>query len=489
MNAAVKHDESAPSGHYVSAQLLIDGEWIAAETRETQPVINPASGKPVGVVPHATSADLDRVLDAASRAFHLWRAMNPRERGKILKRAADLMRERQDEIAFLATTEMGKPIAEARLETHFACEEMEWFAEEGRRTYGRVIPGRLGQTRFTVVREPVGPTAGFSAWNFPIGNAARKMGAALAAGCTMIYKPGEEAPASAAAVGRCLVDAGVPAGVIAIVFGVPDTISRHLLASPVIRKISFTGSVAVGQHLIRLASEGLKRTTMELGGHAPVLVFDDADQEATLDIAVQRKYRNSGQVCVSPTRFFVQDVSYEAFCDGFAARALKIKVGDGLDPNTNMGPMVHARRRDAIEALVQDATAKGARLLAGGRRPSNEGFFFEPTVLADVPDEARIMREEPFGPVAVLNRFSDIDDAIAKANSLPYGLAAYAFTASANNIGRLSDQLEAGMVGINSFNISMPETPFGGVKHSGHGSEVGIEGLDAYLVTKTVSIT
>ncbi|KGE02391.1 aldehyde dehydrogenase [Rhizobium sp. YS-1r] len=474
---------------YKSPRLLIDGVWLENGDRKTQPVVNPATEKAIGTVPHATAEDLDRALEAANRAFPLWRATSPRERGRILKRAAHLMHDRQEDIARLATLEMGKPIAEARLETHFACEEMEWFAEEGRRTYGRVIPGRLGETRFQVVKEPVGPTAGFSAWNFPVGNAARKMGSALAAGCTMIYKPGEEAPAAAAAVAQCLIDAGVPAGVIAVVYGVPDFISRHLLASPVIRKISFTGSVPVGQHLIRLASEGLKRTTMELGGHAPVLVFDDADQAAALEMSVQRKYRNSGQVCVSPTRFYIQDKSYEAFCAGFADKASKLKIGDGLDPSSNMGPLVHARRRDSIEALVQDATSKGAKLLAGGHRVNNEGFFYAPTVLADVPDDARIMSEEPFGPVAVLNRFSDFDDAIAKANKLPYGLAAYGFTNSHKTIARLSDSLEAGMVGINSFNISMPETPFGGVKYSGHGSEVGIEGVEAYMVTKTISIT
>jgi len=488
MNVVTRNDASAPAG-YVPPALLIDGEWIDASARESQPIVNPATGRAIGVVPHATAADLDRALEAAQRAFAEWRNVNPRERGKIIKKAADLMRERQDDIARLATLEMGKPLPEAKLETHFAAEEMEWFAEEGRRSYGRVIPGRLGPTRFSVVREPVGPTAGFSAWNFPVGNAARKLGSALAAGCTMVYKPGEEAPAAALAVARCLVDAGLPAGCIAIVFGVPDTISRHLLASPIIRKISFTGSVPVGKHLIKLAADGLKRTTMELGGHAPVLIFDDADIDATLDMAVQRKYRNSGQVCVSPTRFFVQEKSYNRFVDGFAARASKIRVGDGLDPDTQMGPMVHTRRRDAVEALVQDATAKGARLLAGGERVGNEGAFYAPTVLADVPDSARIMHEEPFGPVAVLNPFGDLEDGIAKANSLPYGLAAYAFTSSASNINRLGDAIEAGMVGINSFNISTPETPFGGVKDSGHGSEVGIEGIEAFLITKTLSIT
>lgn len=477
-----------PQG-YIEAELLIDGDWIGADARHNTPVVNPATGRAIGRVPHATAADLDRALAAAAREFPKWRQVSPRERGRILKRAADLLHTRGDAIAQLATLEMGKPLPEARIELHVACEELEWFAEEARRTWGRIPPGRFGDTRFSVIRQPVGPSAGFSAWNFPIGNACRKLGASLAAGCPMIYKPGEEAPASALAVARCLVDAGVPAGVIAVVFGVPDTISRHLIASPVIRKISFTGSVPVGKHLIKLAAEGVKRTTMELGGHAPVLVFDDAALEPTLDQSVFRKYRNAGQVCVSPTRYYVQDATYDAFCAGFAERARKIRVGDGLDPATQMGPMVHARRRDGIEALVQDAIAQGATLLAGGERIGNDGFFYAPTVLADVPDTARIMSEEPFGPVAVLNRFSGIDDAIAKANSLPYGLAAYAFTQSVANIHRLSDEIEAGMFGINSFNISMPETPFGGVKESGLGSEVGTEGLDAYLVTRTISVT
>ena len=487
MHTSTGHEVGAPA--YVAPQLLIDGEWIGADARETSAVVNPATGRAIGQVPHATAADLDRALAAAEREFPRWRKVSPRERGRILKRAADLMHAQGDAIAALATMEMGKPLPEARIELHVACEELEWFAEEARRSWGRVPPGRFGETRFAVHKQPVGPSAGFSAWNFPIGNACRKLGTALAAGCPMIYKPGEEAPAAALAVARCLVEAGVPPGVIAVVFGVPDTISRHLLASPVIRKISFTGSVPVGKHLVKLASDTMKRTTMELGGHAPVLVFDDVDLDAVLDQAVQRKFRNSGQVCVSPTRFYVQDARYDAFCDGFAARARQITLGDGMLPETGMGPMVHARRRDAIEALVKDAVAQGARLLTGGERVGNEGFFYAPTVLADVPDSARIMSEEPFGPVAVLNRFSTADDAIAKANRLPFGLAAYAFTQKVATIHRLADEVEAGMLGINSFNISMPEVPFGGIKESGLGSEVGVEGLDAYLVTKTVSIT
>ncbi|MCW1930754.1 NAD-dependent succinate-semialdehyde dehydrogenase [Pararhodobacter zhoushanensis] len=481
--------ESVTPAGYVEPQLLIDGDWIGADARHAEPIVNPATGRAIGRVPHATAQDLDRALAAAEREFPKWRKVNPRERGRILKRAADLLHERGDAIAQLATLEMGKPLFESKIEVHVACEELEWFAEEARRSWGRIPPGRFGDTRFSVIKQPVGPAAGFSAWNFPIGNATRKLGTALAAGCPMIYKPGEEAPASALAVARCLVDAGVPAGVIAVVFGVPDTISRHLIASPIIRKISFTGSIPVGKHLIKLAADTVKRTTMELGGHAPVLVFDDAPQEAVLDQSVQRKYRNAGQVCVSPTRFYIQDASYDAFCAGFAARAKALTVGDGMDPATVMGPMVHARRRDGIEALVQDAVAKGAKLLAGGERIGNDGFFYAPTVLADVPGDARIMTEEPFGPVAVLNRFSGLDDGIAKANSLPFGLAAYAFTQSLSNIHRLSDEIEAGMFAINSFNISMPETPFGGIKESGLGSEVGTEGLDAYLVSRTISVT
>lgn len=489
MNAIVEPDVVSAVEFYTQPALLIDGEWIGADKREAQPVINPANGRTIGLVPHATAVDLDRALEASAREFPRWRTVSPRERGRILKRAADLIRVEADHIARLATLEMGKPLDEARAEAIMTAEEIEWFAEEGRRSYGRVIPGRLGETRFTVVREPVGPTAGFSAWNFPIANAGRKLGAVLAAGCTSIYKAGEESPAAALAVIRCLVDAGVPAGVISAVFGVPDKISRHLLASPIIRKISFTGSVPVGKHLVKLAADGLKRATMELGGHAPVLVFADADIESALDISVPRKYRNAGQVCISPTCFYVQETAFDQFCEGFVARIANIKIGDGLDPSTTMGPLVHARRRDAIESFVQDAVAKGGKLLAGGERVGNEGFFYQPTVLADVPENARIMNEEPFGPIAVINRFTDIDDGIVKANRLPYGLAAYAFSSSAKNIVRLGDAIEAGMVGINSYQIAMPEVPFGGVKESGLGSEVGIEGLDGYYVTKTLSIT
>jgi len=474
---------------YPDTQLLIDGKWRDALDGRTLPVLNPATDAEIGRVAHAGIADLDLALAAAHKGFETWRKTPAIERAKIMRRAAALMRERAADIAPLLTQEQGKPLPEAKMETLAAADIIEWFADEGLRVYGRIVPGRNLAATQMVLKDPVGPVAAFTPWNFPINQVVRKASAALATGCSIIVKAPEETPASPAELIRCFADAGVPAGVIGLVYGVPAEISEYLIPHPVIRKISFTGSVPVGKHLIKLAADTVKRTTMELGGHAPVLVFDDAPQESVLDLAVLRKYRNAGQVCVSPTRFYIQNASYDAFCAGFAERAARVRVGDGLDPATMMGPMVHARRRDSIESLVQDAVAKGARLLAGGERVGNDGFFYAPTVLADVPDTARIMSEEPFGPVAVLNRFAGIDDAIAKANSLPYGLAAYAFTQSVANIHRLSDEIEAGMFGINSFNISMPETPFGGVKESGLGSEVGTEGLDAYLVTRTISVT
>jgi succinate-semialdehyde dehydrogenase / glutarate-semialdehyde dehydrogenase len=411
----------------------------------------------------------------------------PHERGRILRRAADLLRERTEEIARLATEEEGKVLAETRWEVGLSADIFDWYAEEGRRAYGRVLPQRASGVRLTVLKEPVGPVAAFTPWNFPIGNPARKIGAALGAGCPCILKPAEEAPASALEVARALVDAGLPAGVLSVVFGVPAEISTYLLASPVIRAISFTGSVAVGKQLVKLAADGMKRTTMELGGHAPVLVFDDVDVEQVLDQSVFAKYRNAGQVCVSPTRFYVHEKIYDRFVAGFAARARALRVGDGLSETTQMGPLAHARRVDVMESLLRDAREQGAQFHTGGSRLGSQGFFWQPTVLSDVTNDARIMNEEPFGPVAIINPFSDFDSVIQQANRLPYGLAAYAFTRSSRTVNLVGEQIEAGMVGINSFAISVPESPFGGVKESGHGSEEGIEGLDACLVTKFVS--
>jgi succinate-semialdehyde dehydrogenase/glutarate-semialdehyde dehydrogenase len=468
-------------------RLFIGGEWIARGTRATRPVINPATGATLGELPIATQADLDRALEAAQRSFPMWRAKAPHERGRILRRAAELMRERTEHIARLATQEEGKTLPEARWEVGLSAEIFEWYAEEGRRAYGRVLPQRSAGVRMTVLKEPVGPVAAFAPWNFPIGNPARKIGAALGAGCPCILKPAEEAPASALEVARALEDAGLPQGVLSVVFGVPADISSYLLASPVIRAISFTGSIAVGKHLTKLAAEGMKRTTMELGGHAPVLIFDDVDVEQVLDLSVFAKYRNAGQVCVSPTRFYVHEKIHDRFVEGFAMRAAALRVGDGLEEGIQMGPLAHSRRLEAMDALLGDAREHGARFHTGGSRLGARGYFWQPTVLSGVGNDARIMNEEPFGPVAIVNPFSDFDAVMHEANRLPYGLAAFAFTRSSRTVNLVGEQIEAGMVGINSYAISVPESPFGGVKESGHGSEEGIEGLEACLVTKFVS--
>ncbi len=472
---------------YADLALFIGGEWLPAEGRKSSPVINPATEEVIGQVPHASKADLDRALAAAQEGFKTWRAIFPDERGRILKRAADLMRERKEEISRIATTESGKVIHETRVEVMMSANIFEWYAEEGRRAYGRVLPQRAPGTRLTIVKEPVGPVAAFAPWNFPLGNPARKIGAALGAGCSVILKPAEETPASGLAVARCLVDAGLPPNVVAIVYGVPAEISSYLLASPVIRAISFTGSIPVGKHLMRLAADGMKRTTMELGGHAPVIVFDDVDVDKVLDASVTAKYRNAGQVCVSPTRYYVHEKIYNRFVEGFTARAKAVPVGNGLEEKNKMGPLVHARRLAAIEGFIQDARDCGANVQTGGARLRSPGYFYAPTVLSDVPNKARIMNEEPFGPVAVINPFSDFDSVIEQANRLPYGLAAFAFTNSSRTVKLLGEQLEAGMIGLNTYAISVPESPFGGVKESGHGSEEGIEGLEACLVTKFIS--
>jgi succinate-semialdehyde dehydrogenase/glutarate-semialdehyde dehydrogenase len=472
---------------YPELHLLVDGERLGAAGRRTIPVLNPATGETLGQLPLASKADLDRALEATRRAWPVWRALGPQVRGKILHKAADLLRERSEAIARLATIEEGKTLAETRVELNVSAEIFDWYAEEGRRAYGRVLPQRVAGMRMTVVKEPVGPVAGFAPWNFPLGNPARKLGSALGAGCSVILKPAEESPGSALAIAQALLDAGVPGGVLQVVFGVPAEVSEHLISSPIIRAVHFTGSIPVGKQLTALAAQHMKRTTMELGGHAPVLVFDDVDVDAVLDMAVGAKYRNAGQVCVSPTRFYVHESIYERFAAGFAERVKTIQVGNGLDAAVRMGPLAHDRRKPAVAALIDEAVTSGARLLAGGHELAGPGYFYAPTVLADVPEAARIMNEEPFGPVAVLRPFRDFDEVIANANRLPYGLAAYAFTQNSRRVNLLGEQVESGMLGINSFTIAMPEAPFGGVKESGHGSEEGMEGLDACLVTKFIT--
>ncbi len=465
-------------------KLFINGSWRTGEGRDEHAVINPATGAAIAALPLATPADLDEALAASAHGFATWSKTDVEARGAILHKVASLIRERTEHIATLLTTEQGKPLVEARGEVASSAALFDYYAEEAKRAYGRVLVRPTGQ-RSMVIKQPVGPTATFTPWNFPVYLMAKKLSAALAAGCSVIAKPPEETPGCTSALMRCVLDAGVPANVAQLVYGVPDMVSRHLIASPIIRKISFTGSIPVGKHLMRLAADGAKRITMELGGHAPVLIFDDCDLDKTLDMVVPQKFRNAGQVCVSPTRFYVQQGIYDRFVAGFAARTQKVSVGDGFDPDTKMGPLANARRPDAIEALVEDAKAKGARVMAGGAR-GNKGYFYQPTVLADVPLDANVMSNEPFGPLALIRPFGSFDEAIEQANRLPYGLAAFAFTENGRQANLLGDALESGMVGINTFAISVPDTPFGGVKESGFGSEGGPEGLDSYLVTKAI---
>jgi succinate-semialdehyde dehydrogenase / glutarate-semialdehyde dehydrogenase len=472
---------------YTDLALHIGGAWLNGDGRQGEDVINPATEKPLGRLPHASARDLDQALEAARKGFDAWRATSAYDRAKVMRKAANLVRERAEAIARIMTQEQGKILAESRLEVLVTADIIEWFAEEGRRAYGRIVPGRARTTRQLVVQEPVGVVAAFTPWNFPTLTPARKIGASLAAGCAIIIKASEETPGSCVELTRCFVDAGLPAGVLSLVFGVPAHVSEHLIASDVVRKISFTGSVPVGKHLAGLAAKGMKRATMELGGHSPVVVFGDADPEKTADTIAAFKYRNAGQVCISPTRFYVQEPVYGRFLKRFTEFADAIKLGDGLDDGVTMGPLANARRLDAMEAIVQDSKSRGGKIVTGGKRRGNQGYFFEPTVVTDIPDDCRLMTEEPFGPIAPIVAFKSFDEVVARANSLKFGLAAYAFTSSTQTATAIGDALESGMVGINSVMISTPETPFGGVKESGYGHEGGIEGLEAYTVRKFIS--
>jgi succinate-semialdehyde dehydrogenase/glutarate-semialdehyde dehydrogenase len=476
------------TSHDVKLGLFVDGRWLGPKGRECHEVLNPATGIAQARLPLANAADLDVALDAAGRGFSRWRDTAPEIRAGALARTAALIRDRAPLLARLATLEEGKVKAEALGEAAAAAALLDFMAGEATRIYGRVLPRPSG-TRSLVLHQPVGPVVAFCAWNFPILNVARKLAPALAAGCSVIIKPSEEAAGTAIEVVRCFLDAGIPGDVVQCVFGIPDQVSRHLLGSQVTRKLSFTGSVAVGKHLARLAADTMMVTTMELGGHAPVLVFEDCDLEATLDLLVTSKFRNAGQVCVAPTRFYVQQGIYHRFAAGFAARTKQVVVGDGMLPATAMGPLANPRRAAAMETLVSDAQRKGARLLTGGNGTEGGGFFFEPTVLADVTDEADAMNAEPFGPLALLQPFADTNDAIERANRLPFGLAAYCFTENGRRQRLLGDAIEAGMVAINGVRLSWGDCPFGGVKESGHGSEDGPEGVAAHLVTKAVHVT
>jgi succinate-semialdehyde dehydrogenase / glutarate-semialdehyde dehydrogenase len=465
-------------------KLFIDGAWKSGEGRDAHTVVNPVTASGIAEVPYATRADLDEALAAADRAWPEWRSTDVEKRGAILHKVASLLRERAEHIGRVMTQEQGKILAEAKAEVIGSAQLFDWYAEEIKRDYGRTLvrpPGQLSR----VIRQPVGPVATFTPWNFPLYLLAKKVSAALAAGCTVISRPPHETPGSAVELFRILAEAGIPKGVAQLVHGDADLISRTLIGSKEIRKISFTGSTNVGKHLMKLAADTMTRITMELGGHAPVLIFDDCDLEKTLDMVVPQKFRNAGQVCVSPTRFYVQETIYDTFLKGFAERTAKVKVGDGLEADTKMGPLANARRPEAVGALIDDAAAKGARVLAGGTR-GDGGFFFQPTLLADVPNEANIMNEEPFGPVAVTRAFSDFDEVIEQANRLPFGLAAFAFTENGRRANMIGDLIESGMVGINTFAISVADAPFGGVKDSGFGSEGGKEGLEPYQVVKAI---
>ncbi len=473
---------------YLTPALYIDGVWVDAASGGNRPIINPADATTLTTLPLAGEAELELAVAAAQGGFKIWRATPAHTRHEYIARATRLLRERADAIARIMTLEQGKPLAESRREVLLSADIIDFLAEEGKRAYGRLVPPR-SDTVFAqaVTRVPVGPAALFTPWNFPMNLPARKVGAALAAGCSAILKPAEETPGSAIELVRAFHDAGLPAGVLNLVCGDPAQVSSYLIAHPGIRKVSFTGSTPVGKHLGELCARGVKRYTAELGGHAPVLVLPDADAAHVAKLSVTAKYRNAGQVCASPTRFLVHRSLFDSFVAAFAAGANALRVGNGLDADTGMGPLAHARRVGEMEALVEDAVACGADLVCGGRRLPGAGFFFAPTLLSNVPPTARILQQEPFGPLAVVNAWDSLEEAIDQANGLPYGLAAYLFTRDLSLAHRVSAALEAGMVGINHFGVSQPETPFGGVKESGHGSESGQEGLAAYLDTKLIS--
>lgn len=467
--------------------LFIAGEWIEREDRCSAEVRNPATGALLGRATRATSEDLDAALESSLRGFRDWSSRTAQNRAAIMRRAADAMRGAADNIAAILTEEEGKPLAEAKGEVLFGADAMEWAAEQGCRTYGRIIPSRIPGVRQMEVQEPVGPVAAFVAWNFPCLNMMRKITGALGAGCSIVIKPSEETPGTAVALVRVLVEAGIPGDVINLVFGEPAEISEHVLASLIPKKVTFTGSTEVGKHLQKLSANTLKRCTMELGGHAPVLVFDDADLVSSVKRLVAMKTRNAGQVCISPSRFYIQRGLYEQFAEAFASQMAKVKVGNGTDPETRMGPLASRRRLDAALRLTDDALAHGAMLMTGGRALSNEGCFFPPTVLRDVPQSAAIMQEEPFCPVVPLAPFDDMDEAVALANSTPFGLASYLFSRDPAVIDAVSSRIDAGMVGVNHTNVSTPETPFGGVNESGYGSEGGPDVLLPFLRVKLVT--
>ncbi|HEX3098662.1 MAG TPA: NAD-dependent succinate-semialdehyde dehydrogenase [Usitatibacter sp.] len=472
---------------YEDLSLYINGQFLKGGGRREQDVFNPATDEVVGKLPHASKEDLDLALASAQKAFQSWRKSSPLERSRILRKVAELARARAADIGRNITLDMGKPLAEAVGEVTVCSEHADWAAEESRRIYGRVIQPRSEGVRQFVLKEPIGVVAAFSPWNFPFNQAIRKIVSALGAGCTIIIKGPEDAPSAVVAIARLFHEAGLPPGCLNVVWGVPSEVSTYLIQSPIVRKISFTGSVPVGKQLAAMAGALMKPCTMELGGHSPVIVCDDADIDAAADIMASSKFRNAGQVCVSPTRFYVQEKAYDRFVSRFLDKVSKMKVGPGLEADTKMGPLAHKRRMPALAGFVEDATQRGAKIVAGGHQVGERGNFFEPTVIADPPDDSKLMTQEPFGPILGVKPFKTLDEAIERANSLPYGLAAYAFTTSTRNATKIGDALESGMVTINHLGFALAEVPFGGVKDSGYGSEGGSETFDGYLVTKFVT--
>lgn len=474
---------------YPNTQLFINGQWREAAAGETLAVFNPATGKEIGRVAHARQADLDLALQAAQKGFEIWRDKAPIERAKVMRAAAGLMRERAGAIATLLTQEQGKPLAEAKGEAMAAADIIEWFADEGLRVYGRIVPSRYNLAmRQMVLKDPVGPVAAFTPWNFPINQVVRKLAAALATGCSMIVKAPEETPAAPAELVRAFADAGLPPGVLGLVYGTPSEISSYLIAHPIIRKITFTGSTPVGKQLAALAGQHMKRVTMELGGHAPVIVAEDADVALAVKTAGGAKFRNAGQVCISPTRFLVHESIAKEFSAALVKHAAGLAVGDGSAEGTQMGPLANPRRVTAMAEFTKDAVERGATLASGGERIGEAGNFWQPTILTDVPLDARVFNDEPFGPMAAVRSFKTLDEAIAEANRLPYGLAGYAFTSSLKNADLLARRVEVGMLWVNMPAMPSAEMPFGGLKDSGYGTEGGPEAMDAYLNARAVSI-
>ena len=472
---------------YEKLELLINGKWKMGSENKAEPVYNPATNEVIGDLPHASKKDLDEALESNAEAFKLWKKESPLNRQRIIENACRNLESKFDQVATNLTIEMGKPLAEAKGELAVGLDVLRWYGEEGKRAYGRIVPSRMSNMSQTVIKEPIGPVIAFVAWNFPVMNVVRKIGGALAAGCTITIKPSEETPGTAIAIGRAFMDAGLPPGVLNIVFGVPSEVSEHLCGSKIPRKLSFTGSIPVGKHLQKLAADNMIRCTMELGGHSPLMVFDDTDIDMAAKISVAGKFRNAGQVCVSPTRFLVQDTVKEQFIRAVINETNKIKVGNGLDDGINMGPLIAERRIDIMKDFVNDAVENGANIEMGGNRMNLEGSFFAPTILTNVSDNTKIMNEEPFGPLLPIDTFNSVDEVIDRANRLDFGLASYAFSNDPKIVSFLKSEIQAGLLAVNSTVVSTPETPFGGIKQSGYGSEGGIEGLDAFLVTRFIS--